>query len=72
MKLTRRSTIQLLGAAAIAMPAIRRARAEEEAKVHVYNWTDYIGETTLEDFKAATGIKSSTTPTIHPNRWKPR
>ena len=57
MKLTRRSTIQLLGAAAIAMPAIRRARAEEEAKVHVYNWTDYIGETTIDDFKAATGIE---------------
>ena len=25
--------------------------------VHVYNWTDYIGETTLDDFHKATGIK---------------
>ncbi len=27
--------------------------------VHIYNWTDYIGETTLEDFQKATGIKPS-------------
>ena len=26
--------------------------------VHVYNWTDYIGETTLDDFRKATGIKA--------------
>ncbi|MDD0845072.1 polyamine ABC transporter substrate-binding protein [Pseudomonas sp. Gutcm_11s] len=25
--------------------------------VHIYNWTDYIGETTLADFEKATGIK---------------
>ena len=25
--------------------------------VHIYNWSDYIGETTLEDFQKATGIK---------------
>ena len=29
----------------------------EEPVVHVYNWNDYIGETTLEDFDRATGIK---------------
>ena len=58
MKLSRRSTLQLIGATALTMPAIRRAGAEEEAKVHVYNWTDYIGETTLDDFKAATGIEA--------------
>ena len=27
--------------------------------VHIYNWSDYIGETTLEDFEKATGIKPS-------------
>nr|WP_225920173.1 polyamine ABC transporter substrate-binding protein [Pseudomonas vanderleydeniana] len=27
-----------------------------EAQVNVYNWTDYIGETTLADFRSATGI----------------
>ena len=25
--------------------------------VHIYNWSDYIGETTLADFEKATGIK---------------
>ena len=33
----------------------RRARAEG-GQVAVYNWADYIGETTLADFEAATGI----------------
>ena len=25
--------------------------------VHIYNWSDYIGQTTLVDFEKATGIK---------------
>ena len=33
------------------------ALAQAEQTVHVYNWTDYIGETTLADFQKATGIK---------------
>jgi putrescine transport system substrate-binding protein len=40
---------------ALAMPFVRRARADD-ATLNVYNWADYIGETTIEDFKAATGI----------------
>ncbi|KHL71548.1 ABC transporter substrate-binding protein, partial [Pseudomonas putida] len=36
----------LFGAAAQAQPA-----------VSVYNWTDYIGDTTLADFQASSGIK---------------
>lgn len=31
--------------------------AQAEPVVHVYNWFDYIGETTLADFQKATGIK---------------
>lgn len=31
--------------------------AAEEKVVHVYNWVDYIGETTIADFEAETGIK---------------
>ncbi|WP_277963694.1 polyamine ABC transporter substrate-binding protein [Pseudomonas sp. RIT-To-2] len=31
--------------------------AQAEGSVSVYNWTDYIGETTLADFTAKTGIK---------------
>lgn len=29
----------------------------EEPVLHVYNWTDYIGETTIADFQAKTGIR---------------
>lgn len=27
------------------------------AKVHIYNWSDYIGESTLADFEQATGVR---------------
>ncbi len=37
--------------------SIGLANAEEEKVVHVYNWVDYIGETTIEDFEKETGIK---------------
>lgn len=33
------------------------APAREENVLHVYNWADYIGETTIADFEAKTGIK---------------
>ena len=52
--LTRRSTLVVLGGA-LAAPYVRRARAED-AVLNVYNWADYIGETTIEDFTARTGI----------------
>ena len=32
------------------------ARGEEEKKLNFYNWDTYIGETTLDDFKEASGI----------------
>ncbi|NJM30383.1 MAG: polyamine ABC transporter substrate-binding protein [Rhizobiales bacterium] len=58
MKLTRRHALTLAtaGASTIAMPYVKRARAEDKV-VNVYNWVEYIGETTLEDFKSATGIE---------------
>lgn len=31
--------------------------AQAAGTVHIYNWSDYIGETTLADFQKATGIK---------------
>lgn len=56
MKFTRRRAAGLMAASAfVPMPYIRRARAEDQA-LNVYNWADYIGETTIEDFQAATGI----------------
>ena len=33
------------------------AGTQAQSSVSVYNWTDYIGETTLADFQAKTGIK---------------
>jgi putrescine transport system substrate-binding protein len=46
-----------MAGAALALPFISRAHAQEEAILNVFNWTDYIGETTLEDFQSATGIQ---------------
>ena len=39
------------------MVLVSAPAAKAEEVVHVYNWVDYIGETTLEDFTKATGIK---------------
>ncbi|WP_373504362.1 polyamine ABC transporter substrate-binding protein [Aestuariivirga sp.] len=56
MKITRRHATGLIAASAlVAMPYVRRAKAED-AVVNVYNWADYIGETTIEDFQSASGI----------------
>ena len=57
MKLTRRSSLRLMAGAALAMPYISRAHAQEESVLNVFNWNDYIGETTIEDFQSATGIQ---------------
>ncbi len=55
-KLTRRTALgALAGAAALSMPYIRRVNAQD-AVLNVYNWADYIGETTIEDFQSLTGI----------------
>ena len=53
-KLTRRTAISAFGAA-LAMPYVRPSWAQA-GTVNVYNWADYIGETTLADFEAQTGI----------------
>lgn len=59
-KASRRSILQGLGAAAVGLTFSRggafSASAAEEKKLNFYNWDTYIGETTLDDFKAATGI----------------
>lgn len=49
----KKSVLFLLTTAIIA-PA---AHAEEEAKLNVYNWSDYIAEDTIEKFTAETGIE---------------
>lgn len=54
MKLTRRTTLSALGAV-LATPYVRPSWAQA-GTVNVYNWSDYIGETTIADFEAETGI----------------
>lgn len=56
MNISRRRAAGLIAASAlVAMPYIRRARAED-AVLNVYNWADYIGETTIDDFQKESGI----------------
>ena len=56
-KLSRRAALGVMsgGAVMLGMPYVRRARAEDEV-LNVYNWADYIGETTIEDFQKSTNI----------------
>ncbi|MCP8350804.1 polyamine ABC transporter substrate-binding protein [Pseudomonas sp. FBF18] len=41
----------------VALGLLWGAAAQAQPSVSVYNWTDYIGPTTLADFQGATGIK---------------
>jgi spermidine/putrescine transport system substrate-binding protein len=43
-------------AVAASLPALGRSSFAQAPQVNVYNWDTYIGESTLEDFTAATGI----------------
>ena len=56
---SRRSILKGLGAAAVGITLSSNkyaAWAAEEPKLNFYNWDTYIGETTLETFKEASGI----------------
>jgi spermidine/putrescine transport system substrate-binding protein len=63
----RRSLLQGLGVAAVGISfaglagcsgEVPKASANgEEALLNLYNWDDYMGETTLADFKGATGVE---------------
>jgi putrescine transport system substrate-binding protein len=46
--------LKFLAATALAAPFVSRARAA--GSLNVYNWADYVGETTMEDFRNETGI----------------
>ena len=55
---TRRSFLGGLGAAAAGLTFLPRgAFSAEESRLNFYNWDTYIGETTLDDFKKASGIE---------------
>ncbi|MBL8708018.1 MAG: polyamine ABC transporter substrate-binding protein [Rhodospirillaceae bacterium] len=49
----------LLGSAMLMVGTLAAAAAgaEEAKELNIYNWSDYIGETTIADFEAETGIK---------------
>jgi spermidine/putrescine transport system substrate-binding protein len=64
----RRSILQGLGVAAVGLTftgglagcsgdAPEKLANGEEALLNLYNWDDYMGETTLADFKGATGVE---------------
>jgi spermidine/putrescine transport system substrate-binding protein len=54
---SRRSFLLGTGALAVGMAFPQRfSFAQEEKQLNLYNWDTYIGETTLADFKEATGI----------------
>jgi spermidine/putrescine transport system substrate-binding protein len=65
-RLNRRGLLEALGAGAIGFSLVQCGKAGdktatsaatgEEAKLNFYNWDTYIGETTLGDFKTASGI----------------
>ncbi len=56
--INRRTFLAGMGATAAGLSfAPRDVFAAEESKLNFYNWDTYIGETTLDDFKAASGIK---------------
>ncbi len=54
MNFNRRTALVGMGAA-LAAPVVRPSWAQSQT-VKIYNWSDYIGETTLADFEAETGI----------------
>ncbi len=56
--MTRRHCLALLGSigfGALSAPYVRKVRADDQV-LNVYNWADYIGETTIEDFQSKTNI----------------
>jgi spermidine/putrescine transport system substrate-binding protein len=56
-RLSRRKFLAGTGAVAAGISMMpREGWAAEEAKLNFYNWDTYIGETTLDDFKAANGV----------------
>jgi putrescine transport system substrate-binding protein len=57
MKIRKILLSSLLGGAVALALACGIASAEEEKVLNVYNWVDYIGETTVADFEKETGIK---------------
>ena len=52
-----RAFIALFSAVLLASMPVSQAADDPANTVRIYNWADYIGDTTLADFERATGIK---------------
>ena len=56
-RLSRRNFLAGTGAVAAGISVLPKdACSAEDAKLNFYNWDTYIGETTLADFKTASGV----------------
>lgn len=53
---SRRDLLASLGVAAVGF-SLSACGKSDERRLNFYNWQDYIGETTLDDFRARTGVK---------------
>ena len=51
------AAVCLLAACGDGDPSPAPAPTAEEKVLNVYNWADYVGETTIADFESKTGIK---------------
>src|SRR3546814_2943597 len=54
---TRRSFLAGTGAIAAGVTLLPSLGRGAEKQLNLYNWDTYIGETTLDDFKKATGVE---------------
>lgn len=55
-RLSRRRLLAGVGVAAVGF-ALSACGKTDERRLNLYNWQDYMGETTLEDFRARTGVR---------------
>lgn len=56
LRISRRSALAGLGAAAVGIALSPGSQAAASRKINFHNWDTYIGDTTLDDFTAASGI----------------
>jgi spermidine/putrescine transport system substrate-binding protein len=54
--LSRRHLLAGMGVAAVGF-SLSGCGKSEERRLNFYNWQDYVGETTLDDFRAKTGVR---------------
>jgi putrescine transport system substrate-binding protein len=57
MKLLSVQSLRTIVAIALAAAGFGAAAQEEEKVLNIYNWSDYIGDDTIKNFEAETGIK---------------